>query len=212
MRQLIFKMVREEFQPKIEQFGGDKKFIQSIAISWRYDSRGNELQSENDFVDMAQYLQQVCKSSDAKNQEANTSDLESSFVSIKFNGSQNVKIVRLTASAQENKIVAIQPESVTTFTAITPRESRKANIWSSDSKTETSRLNFLSSSNLNQMAENAEAGVKQKMQENDGFEEEKKATNKYSKTESSQKKRHSVPQEAAKSITLSKLNSMDQIT
>jgi len=47
------------------------------------------------------------------------------------------------------------------------------------------------------MAENAETGVKQKMQENDGFEEEKKATNKYnlkhSKTEKSPKKGYSVP-------------------
>jgi len=104
MRQLIFKMVSSasEFQIKISELGGERNFVQSIAIVWHYKSNEGKLSTEQDFQNMARTLSQVCRSADTKNLEANTSDLDSSVVSIKFNNSQNPKVVvKITAFLQD---------------------------------------------------------------------------------------------------------------
>lgn len=135
----------EEFQEKIEKFGGEKNLVQSIGISWRHESTGSDLRTEQDFREMVNILYKACKTTDSKNQEANTSDLESSFVSIKFNGSQKVKIVKLTAELQENIAETLQLEP-SIIVESTPRDVRNK-VWLSESKLDISDSNL---KNLNQ--------------------------------------------------------------
>lgn len=150
MRSQIFMKISKtptlEFTETIRRWGGADILTRSIEVIWSNDSKTINLKSEVEFEQMIGKIQRGLKVRDLTQSNLDNSDLDGSFMSMKYNLGNSLKKIRITAKLpQIPTTLTHHPQSMTH----TPQIS-KAKPFGSESKAKKKYLEHSGSKEINE--------------------------------------------------------------